>query len=90
MLLGGAALTRTYVEHDLREVYDGRVFYGKDAFEGLRTIDALITGSRDGSLDPAFGREPSVRKLPPRKSELDAAAGVDPNAPARVPMSPPM
>src|SRR5205085_4274692 len=30
VLLGGAALTRRYVEHDLRGVYDGRVFYGKD------------------------------------------------------------
>src|SRR5207244_577078 len=34
VLLGGAALTRSYVEHDLRQVYEGRVFYGKDAFEG--------------------------------------------------------
>jgi len=33
VLLGGAALTRTYVERDLRQVYSGRVFYGKDAFE---------------------------------------------------------
>ena len=39
VLLGGAALTRTYVERDLREVYDGRLFYGKDAFEGLRAMD---------------------------------------------------
>ena len=35
VLLGGAALTRSYVERDLRSVYDGRVFYGRDAFEGL-------------------------------------------------------
>ncbi len=35
VILGGAALTRTYVERDLRQVYEGRVFYGKDAFEGL-------------------------------------------------------
>ena len=41
MLLGGAALTRTYVERDLREVYKGRLFYGKDAFEGLRVMDRL-------------------------------------------------
>ena len=34
--------TRTYVERDLREVYDGRVFYGKDAFEGLHTLDELM------------------------------------------------
>ncbi len=57
VLLGGAALTRNYVERDLREVYDGRVFYGKDAFEGLRTMDALMAGKKSGELDPAFGRE---------------------------------
>jgi 5-methyltetrahydrofolate--homocysteine methyltransferase len=61
VLLGGAALTRTYVERDLREVYEGRLFYGKDAFEGLRTMDALMEGKRAGSLDPEFGREPLER-----------------------------
>ncbi|HET9442307.1 MAG TPA: methionine synthase [Acidimicrobiales bacterium] len=57
VLLGGAALTRTYVEHDLRQVYEGRVFYGKDAFEGLRTMDRLMDLTRSGEDDPAFGRE---------------------------------
>jgi len=80
VLLGGAALTRTYVERDLREVYDGRVFYGKDAFEGLRTMDTLIQGTRDGTLDDSFGRELGGRDLPPRKSQTVADA-VD--APAR-------
>ncbi len=70
VILGGAALTRTYVERDLREVYDGRVFYGKDAFEGLRTMDALVQGRKNGTLDEKFGREPGGRNLPPRKSEL--------------------
>src|SRR5436190_632174 len=74
VLLGGAALTRNYVERDLRDVYEGRVFYGKDAFEGLRTMDTLMAGKRAGNLDPAFGREAGGRKLPPRKSERDAAA----------------
>ncbi len=74
VLLGGAALTRTYVERDLRGVYDGRVFYGKDAFEGLRTMDTLVKGAREGSLDPAFGREAGGRNLPPRKSEQETGA----------------
>ena len=74
VLLGGAALTRNYVERDLRDVYDGRVFYGKDAFEGLRTMETLMAGKKSGDLDPAFGREAGGRQLPPRKSELDAAA----------------
>jgi 5-methyltetrahydrofolate--homocysteine methyltransferase len=64
VLLGGAALTRSYVERDLREVYQGRVFYGKDAFEGLRTMEALMEGKRTGTLDPDFGRAPGGRALP--------------------------
>jgi 5-methyltetrahydrofolate--homocysteine methyltransferase len=68
VLLGGAALTRNYVERDLRDVYDGRVFYGKDAFEGLHTMDTLMRGKREGSLDPSFGREQGGLRLP-RKSE---------------------
>src|SRR5437764_6163855 len=73
VLLGGAALTRKYVEADLREVYGGRLFYGKDAFEGLHTMDTLLEGKRTGNLDPAFGREAGAPRLP-RKSERDAAA----------------
>ena len=42
VLLGGAALTRAYVEHDLAEVYSGDVRYARDAFEGLRLMDALM------------------------------------------------
>ncbi len=62
VLLGGAALTRTYVEKDLREVYQGRLFYGKDAFEGLRVMDRLGE-IRRGADDPEFGTVPSGREL---------------------------
>jgi len=75
VLLGGAALTRTYVEKDLREVYQGRVFYGRDAFEGLNTLDKLMQMKRGGEDDPTFGRTPSGRVLPERtkvdRSTLD-------------------
>ncbi|HYH49797.1 MAG TPA: vitamin B12 dependent-methionine synthase activation domain-containing protein, partial [Acidimicrobiia bacterium] len=77
VLLGGAALTRSYVERDLREVYKGRVFYGKDAFEGLRTMETLMEGKRSGHLDPDFGRAPGGRVLPPRKSQRETTE-VDP------------
>ena len=63
VLLGGAALTRTYVERDLRTIYNGRVFYGKDAFEGLRVLDRLGEMRRGGDDDPAFGREISEKKV---------------------------
>jgi 5-methyltetrahydrofolate--homocysteine methyltransferase len=42
VLLGGAALTRKYVEQDLRNIYRGRVYYCQDAFEGLATMDAVM------------------------------------------------
>ena len=70
VLLGGAALTRTYVERDLRQVYEGRVFYGRDAFEGLRTLDRLMELKRTGEDDPLFGREVSERAVP-RRSRLE-------------------
>ncbi len=41
VLLGGAALTRSYVEEDLRALYQGRVFYAQDAFEGLHIMEGL-------------------------------------------------
>ncbi len=44
VILGGAALTRGYVEKDLRNIYLGPLFYGKDAFEGLRVMDHVATG----------------------------------------------
>ena len=42
VILGGAALTRAFVEQDLAEIFDGEVRYARDAFEGLRLMDALV------------------------------------------------
>ncbi len=74
VLLGGAALTRSYVEKDLREVYDGRVFYGRDAFEGLRTLDKLMEIKKTGVDDPEFGRVPTGRVLPERSKSAAPTA----------------
>ena len=85
VLLGGAALTRTYVERDLRSIYQGRLFYGKDAFEGLRVLDRLGELRRDPDADEDFGREisqknvnrrfrdeePAPTDLPSRSPEVD-------------------
>ncbi len=74
VILGGAALTRTYVERDLRSDYRGRLFYGKDAFEGLHTMDRLMEIKRSGTDDPDFGRVPEGREgARPRAAR--AAAG---------------
>jgi 5-methyltetrahydrofolate--homocysteine methyltransferase len=66
VLLGGAALTRRYVERDLREIYEGRLFYGRDAFEGLSTLESLMEMKRSGEWDPDFGTVPTGRVLPER------------------------
>jgi len=69
VLLGGAALTRSYVERDLRDVYAGRLFYGKDAFEGLHVMDRLGAIKRGAEADdPEWGRVPSESRVPSRAS----------------------
>ncbi len=84
ILLGGAALTRSYVERDLRGVYEGRVFYGKDAFEGLWVMDRLGEIKRGADDDPDWGRVPSESRVPARSST--GTAEVDPTTlPARSP-----
>ena len=46
ILLGGAALTRGYVEEDLGELFKGEVRYARDAFEGLRLMDSAMGAKR--------------------------------------------
>jgi 5-methyltetrahydrofolate--homocysteine methyltransferase len=63
-------------------VYGGRVFYGKDAFEGLRTMDLLVEARKSGNWDPDWGRSPGGRNLPPRRSQQVVP---DVDIPARSP-----
>ncbi|MFM8507732.1 MAG: methionine synthase, partial [Actinomycetota bacterium] len=84
VLLGGAALTRSYVERDLREVYEGRVFYGRDAFEGLHTLDKLMAMKRDGVDDPEFGRVPTGRSLAERRAPKNAPTDLPRRSPEAV------
>ncbi len=71
VFLGGAALTRAYVEQDLREVFAGEVRYARDAFEGLRLMDALMAVKRgeEGAALPA-----------PRERRVKAKAPAGPSA----------
>src|SRR6266542_388786 len=70
VLLGGAALTRAYVEQDLGALFDGQVRYARDAFEGLRLMDAMMAVKRG---------EPGARlpELRTRKVRARPAAGAD-------------
>jgi len=45
VVLGGAALNRRYVDDDLKPLYKGQLFYARDAFAGLHTMDKLASGN---------------------------------------------
>jgi len=63
VLLGGAALTRSYVEADLRQRYDAPLFYCRDAFAGLRTMEQLAEHTSAGGPPPDWGREIAERRV---------------------------
>ncbi|MBO0815424.1 MAG: methionine synthase, partial [Actinobacteria bacterium] len=76
VLLGGAALTRAYVEQDLAALFDGEVRYARDAFEGLRLVDSFM----------AVKRGDAGAQLPPlRKARVKAGARLRLTEPAVMP-----
>jgi 5-methyltetrahydrofolate--homocysteine methyltransferase len=56
VVLGGAALTRRYVEDDLKTLYKGTLFYARDAFAGLHTMDKLMSSNGDDAERRIRGR----------------------------------
>jgi 5-methyltetrahydrofolate--homocysteine methyltransferase len=60
VLLGGAALTRAYVEDDLRSQFAGEVHYARDAFEGLSLMDRVMTARRGGAAVVDSAREAAL------------------------------
>ncbi|HSG80155.1 MAG TPA: methionine synthase [Acidimicrobiia bacterium] len=81
VILGGAALTRSFVERDLRERYPGPLFYGKDAFAGLAVMQELAERrNSDTTPGDGFGRQPT-RRLPERSARPSPTG----EAPARSP-----
>jgi 5-methyltetrahydrofolate--homocysteine methyltransferase len=75
VLLGGAALTRAYVEQDLAALFDGEVRYARDAFEGLRLMDAVMAVKRgeEGAALP----ERRTRKVNRPLRALDTSSDAD-------------
>ena len=73
VVLGGAALTRSFVEQDLADNYAGTVRYAKDAFEGLRLMDTFM-GIKKGvpgvELPPLKKRVTPARK-PTENAQID-------------------
>ena len=77
ILLGGAALTRTYVEDDLASIFDGEVRYARDAFEGLALMEPLVAIARGAARDSVG--------LPPLKKRIHARTTIDVTEPENMP-----
>src|SRR6476619_6520819 len=60
VVLGGAALTRRYVEDDLKSLYKGTLYYARDAFAGLHTMDQLVGGTNGEQKSQETGAGSSV------------------------------
>ncbi|HEY5394635.1 MAG TPA: methionine synthase [Trebonia sp.] len=75
VLLGGAALTRAFVEQDLAALFDGEVRYARDAFEGLRLMEAAMAVKHGvpGAALPAL-RERRVAARPDPRATAQIAA----------------
>jgi 5-methyltetrahydrofolate--homocysteine methyltransferase len=74
VLLGGAALTRAFVEQDLAEIYQGTVRYARDAFEGLRLMDAVMgvkRGVPGAELPPLRGRRVTSATVRPDETPVE-------------------
>ncbi|MEA1955839.1 MAG: methionine synthase [Campylobacterota bacterium] len=62
VLLGGAALTRTFVDDFCRPFYDGPVFYCKDAFDGVTAMSRIEAGNFDTNLHGKDDEEKVVKE----------------------------
>lgn len=90
VLLGGAALTRAYVEQDLRSQYQGKVFYAQDAFEGL-SLMGKICGDQADELDEDAASEEVIprvtsHRLPDSNPDLYVFDGVKSDVDTDVPV----
>ncbi|PIR20753.1 MAG: methionine synthase [Deltaproteobacteria bacterium CG11_big_fil_rev_8_21_14_0_20_47_16] len=81
VILGGAALTRKFVEEDLRAVYPGAVFYGKDAFEGLHVMQQIA----EGGMEIPAARVPSAPRIVATPIDLPERSAVPVNNPIPTP-----
>ena len=79
VMLGGAALTRQYVEQDIVKAYGpGRVAYARDAFDGLHLMDRIVTGCFDTYLAE---RQAKQEARPRRQRPSRTLAAVNGEAP---------
>ena len=82
VMLGGAALTRNYVEKDMRGIYEGNVYYAKDAFEGLSLMDQISSGKTpEIKITEEIELEGTVTSAPKKTEKGEIIYPVEPPAP---------
>ena len=86
VVLGGAALTRRYVEDDLKTLYKGTLFYARDAFAGLHTMDKLMSSNGDDleRPHPAGGSQASSLQIDESEELLAEEAKLGIRKPTRA------
>lgn len=84
VVLGGAALTRRYVEEDLKPLFNGALFYAKDAFAGLHTMDQLMSGA--GRHEGQAGVE--AEEKADSESDIEDLVGEEAKLGIRKPLKP--
>ena len=103
VILGGAALTRRYVEGDLRPLYKGDLQYARDAFDGLRSMEKIVSrparGEASGGPLPEARVRPSMeagrsveKALSGMEAKIESAGGApavnETLRPAEIPLPP--
>jgi 5-methyltetrahydrofolate--homocysteine methyltransferase len=86
VILGGAALTRGYVEEDLRNIYKGELFYAGDAFDGLRLIEEIVSReAAEARRAEAVPLRPQIVRRPSRAAPAEPPPGVKSDVRTDVP-----
>ncbi len=85
VLLGGAALTRAYVEGDLAQLYEGEVRYARDAFEGLSLMDAVMAAKRGQA--PPLADDPRMAERRARRERTERIKAARTAARAQEPVA---
>ncbi|MBC7899167.1 MAG: methionine synthase, partial [Saprospiraceae bacterium] len=83
VILGGAALNRRYVDNDLIPLYEGKLFYARDAFDGLHTMDELtqkeskVQGPKSKVAAAGNGSEPNEAAAGGSNGQIDTVDDVE-------------
>jgi 5-methyltetrahydrofolate--homocysteine methyltransferase len=88
VVLGGAALTRRYVEDDLKSIYEGTLFYARDAFAGLHTMDKLMSGDGHAVEEQAKAASATVSGNGDVSDDAEDLVGEDAKLGLRKPAKP--